>query len=90
MLLFKFNLWQLCNCRVTANPENPPKIDWAFYKSKVPVAGLVDQFQKAYTDLKVPYPAVPSSVNADLDSYDREIKKGIVDFKVESDKRIEQ
>lgn len=28
-------------------PEEPPKIDWDFYASKVPVPGLVDQFKQA-------------------------------------------
>lgn len=43
--------------RVTANPETPPKIDWAFYKKNVPIVGLVDKFQKEYEAFKVPYPA---------------------------------
>ncbi|XP_065340709.1 ATP synthase subunit d, mitochondrial [Cloeon dipterum] len=43
--------------RVLANPESPPKIDWSFYKSRVAVAGMVDNFQKQYEALKIPYPA---------------------------------
>lgn len=39
------------------NPENPPKIDWSFYKSRVPVAGMVDNFQKQYEAYKIPYPS---------------------------------
>lgn len=40
-----------------ANPEVSPKIDWAYYKSRVAVAGMVDNFQKQYDALKIPYPA---------------------------------
>lgn len=76
--------------RVLANPENPPQIDWSFYKSKVPVAGLVDQFQKAYSELKVPYPAVPSSVSSQLESLEQTTKQDIAKLKSESDVRIEE
>lgn len=72
-----------------ANPENPPQLDWSFYKSKIPVAGLVDQFQKAYSEVKVPYPSVPSSVNSQLDSLEQTTKQDIVKFKSESETRIE-
>jgi ATP synthase D chain, mitochondrial (ATP5H) len=40
-----------------ANPEAAPKIDWSYYKSRVAVAGMVDNFQKQYESLKIPYPA---------------------------------
>jgi F-type H+-transporting ATPase subunit d len=40
-----------------ANPETAPKIDWAFYKSRVAVTGMVDNFQKHYEALKIAYPA---------------------------------
>lgn len=43
--------------RVLEYPENAPKIDWSFYKSRVPVAGMVDNFQKQYEAFKIPYPA---------------------------------
>jgi len=41
---------------MTANPEAPPKLDWAYYKKTIPIAGLVDKFQKEYESFKVPYP----------------------------------
>lgn len=41
---------------MNANPEAPPKIDWAYYKKSIPIAGLVDKFQKEYESVKVPYP----------------------------------
>lgn len=44
-------------CRMTANPEAAPKIDWAFYKKNIALPGFVDKFQKAYDSFTVPYPA---------------------------------
>ena len=33
-------------CRLSMTPEQPAAVDWANYKKTVPVAGLVDKFQK--------------------------------------------
>lgn len=38
-------------------PESAPAINFAAYKARIPVAGMVDNFQKEYEALKVPYPA---------------------------------
>lgn len=43
--------------RVLANPEKPPAIDWATYKAKIAIPGLVDAFQKEYESLQIAYPA---------------------------------
>ena len=45
-----------CLHRVQDLPEQPPEIDWAYYKKKIPVQGLVDKLQKEYQALKVPFP----------------------------------
>lgn len=39
-----------------AAPAEPLKIDWAAYRNKIAVPGLVDNFEKAYNAVKVPYP----------------------------------
>lgn len=52
--------------RLQANPEASPKLDWAFYKSRITTPGLVDKFQKEYEGLKVPFPEdkYTSQINA--------------------------
>lgn len=42
---------------MSANPETPPKIDWAYYKKNIAIPGLVDKLQKEYESFMVPYPA---------------------------------
>ncbi|XP_023012450.1 ATP synthase subunit d, mitochondrial [Leptinotarsa decemlineata] len=74
--------------RVMANPEKPPVIDWAFYKSRVPVAGMVDDFQKQYGGLTIPFPA--DTVSSQIDAQEKEIKNDIAKFKTESNARIEE
>lgn len=54
-----------------ANPENPPKIDWEFYKAKVPVPGMVDTFQKKYETLQIPYPQ--DTVSSLIDAQEKEV-----------------
>ncbi|KAK9876795.1 hypothetical protein WA026_015033 [Henosepilachna vigintioctopunctata] len=72
--------------RVLAYPENPPAIEWSQYKAKIPVAGMVDEFQKQYTALKIPYP--PDTVSSQIDALEKDIKQDIENFKKESNERI--
>merc|ERR1712241_538004 len=51
---------------VNSLPEAAPKIDFAIYKSKIAVPGMVDEFQKKYEALQVPYPK--DNASAALDS----------------------
>lgn len=69
-----------------ANPEQPPKIDWAAYKSKIPIPGLVESFQKSYESLKVPYPA--DTLSSEVDKLRTQVSNDIAKFKKESDARI--
>merc|ERR1712241_624554 len=41
---------------VNALPEAAPKIDFAAYANKIAVSGLVEEFQKKYESLEIPYP----------------------------------
>lgn len=71
---------------VMANPEAPPAIDWAYYKSRVAVAGLVDNFQKQYDALKVPYPA--DNYSSKVDAQRQQVQSEINSFVSESKARI--
>jgi len=74
--------------RVLANPEAPPKLNFGEYKSKIPIAGLVDSLQKQYDALKVPYPAdkLTTEVNAQEKSAEQTIKQ----FVAASNARIQE
>ena len=52
---------------VNALPEAAPKIDFDSYKSKIAVAGMVDEFQKKYEALDIPYPK--DNVTASVSKY---------------------
>jgi F-type H+-transporting ATPase subunit d len=41
---------------VNTLPEKSPAIDFNAYKSKIAIAGMVDDFQKKYETLQIPYP----------------------------------
>jgi len=71
---------------VTSNPESAPKIDWAFYKSRITVPGLVDTFQKNYESLKIPYP--PDNLTSQVVAQEGQVKTDIQQFKAASDSRI--
>lgn len=42
--------------RVIANPEEPPKIDWSYYKNNSVNKAVIEQFEKLYASTKIPYP----------------------------------
>lgn len=71
---------------VLQNPESSPKIDWAYYKSKVAVPGLVDNFQKNYDALKVSYPT--DTLTAQVNAQEKEVRADIEKFKKDSAERI--
>merc|ERR1711997_173067 len=69
---------------VNALPEAAPKIDFAAYKSKVAVDGMVDDFQKKYEALDIPYPKdnVSASLDTLLATKKSEYEKFVADSKV--------
>lgn len=71
---------------VLANPEQSPKIDWAYYKGRVAVPAIVDTFQKSYEALNVPYPA--DNVTNQVEAQRKEVLSEIEKFKRESEARI--
>lgn len=83
-LLTDFNL-----CfRVLANPAELPKIDWSFYKNSVPIAGMVDNFQKQYEALKIPYPS--DTLTSQIEAQGTQVKAQIAEFVKKSNASIEK
>lgn len=41
---------------LAAYPETPEPINWDYYRQKISKPGLVDNFQKQFEALKIPYP----------------------------------
>ncbi|XP_050447174.1 ATP synthase subunit d, mitochondrial-like [Cataglyphis hispanica] len=72
--------------RMAANPETPPKIDWAYYKKNITLSGLVDKFQKEYEAFVVPYPA--DKYTSQLEAQEKELLAQIEQFIKESNERI--
>ncbi|XP_012256966.2 ATP synthase subunit d, mitochondrial [Athalia rosae] len=73
--------------RMQANPESFPKLDWAYYKKNVAVAGMVDKFQKEFDALKIPYPE--DKYTSAVDNQEKEALAEVKQFIAESNKRIE-
>ncbi|XP_008285498.1 ATP synthase peripheral stalk subunit d, mitochondrial [Stegastes partitus] len=44
------------SAKLTGLPEKPAAIDWAYYRSAVAKAGMVDEFEKKFSTLTVPEP----------------------------------
>ncbi|XP_043280135.1 ATP synthase subunit d, mitochondrial [Venturia canescens] len=72
--------------RVMSLPEQPVKIDWAYYKQHVPASGMVEKFQKEYEALKVPYP--PDNYTAQIEAEGQKVLDEVKVFIEESNKRI--
>ncbi|KAG9262478.1 ATP synthase subunit d, mitochondrial [Astyanax mexicanus] len=54
------------SAKLASLPETPAPIDWAYYRSVVAKAGMVDEFEKKFSALKVPEPVDTrtSAINA--------------------------
>lgn len=56
---------------MAAFPDEPLKIDWAAYKNKIAVPGFVDNFEKLYNAVKIPYPE--DKYSSAIDKHETEI-----------------
>ena len=52
---------------VSVLPDSLPKIDFDSYKGRITVPGMVEDFQKKYEGLAIPYPA--DTMSAAVSSY---------------------
>merc|ERR1711988_1454538 len=71
---------------VNALPESAPKIDFDAYRSKISVAGMVDDFQKKYEALDIPYPK--DNATAALDAQLVTKKAEYTKFVAESEAKV--
>jgi len=74
--------------RVLANPDAAPKLNFAEYKSKIPIAGLVDSLQKQYEALKVPYPA--DKLSSEIAAQEKQAEGTIAQFVAASNAKIQE
>ncbi|XP_068208726.1 ATP synthase subunit d, mitochondrial-like [Palaemon carinicauda] len=74
--------------KVLTLPEAAPPIDFAAYKSRIAIPGMVEEFQKQYEALKIPYPA--DTVSAEIDGVQKEAVAEVQNYIKESNNRIAQ
>lgn len=74
--------------RLSALPVEVPKINWAAYRTKIDKPGLVDDFEKIYNNITIPFPQ--DKYTAIIDKNETETNKGIEEFKVEADAIINE
>ncbi|XP_023228615.1 ATP synthase subunit d, mitochondrial-like [Centruroides sculpturatus] len=72
--------------RVNSYPENPPAIDWEFYRKRIAMPGIVNEFEKAYNSLKVPYPT--EKTIPEIDAQEKASEKKVEEFIKASNERI--
>jgi F-type H+-transporting ATPase subunit d len=72
--------------RMKANPESALKIDWEYYKARIPVQGMVDDFRKKCEALNIPYPS--DNVTSQIEQQEREALKEVQDFIKQSNTRF--
>ncbi|XP_060562173.1 ATP synthase subunit d, mitochondrial-like [Ruditapes philippinarum] len=57
--------------RVAELPESLPKIDFGEYKRRIASPAFVDEFEKLYNAMEVPYPKDPANQKAKFDSEEK-------------------
>ncbi|KAM6317258.1 ATP5H synthase, partial [Podargus strigoides] len=76
------------SARLAALPEKPPTIDWSHYKAVIAKAGMVDEFQKKFSALKIPEPV--DTQTAKIDAQEQEATKSGAEYVQASKARVAQ
>lgn len=71
---------------VLSLPAEMPKINFAAYKARIAVPGMVDAFEKQYSALQIPYPA--DTYSSQIDEVQKEVAVETETFIKESEGRI--
>ncbi|KAM4531574.1 ATP synthase peripheral stalk subunit d, mitochondrial [Odontesthes bonariensis] len=76
------------SAKLSSLPEKPAAIDWSYYRSAVGKAGMVDEFEKKFSALKVPEPV--DTQMAYIDAQEAEANKTAAAYIEASKARIGQ
>ncbi|XP_046899915.1 ATP synthase subunit d, mitochondrial [Hypomesus transpacificus] len=76
------------SAKLAGLPEKPVEIDWAYYKTAVARAGMVDEFEKKFSALQIPVP-VDTQTSA-IDAQEAVADKAAVAYIEASKARITQ
>ncbi|KAL2101639.1 hypothetical protein ACEWY4_003400 [Coilia grayii] len=74
--------------KLASLPETPAPINWAYYKTAVAKAGMVDDFEKKFAALTIPVPADTETTK--IDAQEQEANKNAADYVQASKARITQ
>nr|DBA27874.1 TPA: hypothetical protein GDO54_008322 [Pyxicephalus adspersus] len=74
------------SAKLTSLPAKPPAIDWAYYRTTIAKAGLVDEFEKKFNALTIPEPKDTQSEKINLQ--EQEANKTALAFIAESKARV--
>ncbi|KAM4692693.1 ATP synthase peripheral stalk subunit d, mitochondrial isoform 1-T2 [Rhinophrynus dorsalis] len=74
--------------RLSSLPEKPPTIDWAYYRTAVAKAGMVEEFEKKFNTLVIPEPKDTQSEK--INTQEQESVKQAATYIQESKTRVAQ
>ncbi|RWS14675.1 ATP synthase subunit d: mitochondrial-like protein [Dinothrombium tinctorium] len=64
--------------KMMSYPENPPPIDWNAYRATIANKSVVDELEKSYKAVSVPYPK--DTLSATVDEQEKEAEKIAAEF----------